>query len=132
MSALEPVFLTLDDVYALHERQLGRFGGGAGLRDAGLLASAIAQPHASFGGAFAHEGLVAMAAAYLFHVVSNHPFLDGNKRVGLLCALVFLHVNGKRVRVVRGSDELYDLTMAVAQGQLDKAAVTARLAQLVQ
>jgi death on curing protein len=130
VSALEPVFLTLDDVYALHERQLGRFGGGAGLRDAGLLASAIAQPHASFGGAFAHEGLVAMAAAYLFHVVSNHPFLDGNKRVGLLCALVFLHVNG--VRVVRGSEALYDLTMAVAQGQLDKAAVTARLAEIVQ
>ncbi len=87
-------FLTVEVVLALHQRQLDRFGGGAGLRDRGLLESAIAQPQASFGGTFAHDGLFAMAAAYLFHIVSNHPFVDGNKRAGLLAAQVFLDVNG--------------------------------------
>jgi death on curing protein len=87
-------FLTAEVVLALHQRQLERFGGGAGLRDRGLLESAVPQPQASFGGMYVHEGLFAMAAAYLFHIVSNHPFVDGNKRAGLLAAQVFLDVNG--------------------------------------
>jgi death on curing protein len=128
MSA-EPTFLSVAQVRALHERQLGRFGGGSGVREPGLLASAVAQAEASFGGVWAHDGLVAMAAAYLFHLVSNHPFVDGNKRVGLLAGLVFLHVNG--VRVVHGSPALYALTMAVAEGRLDKAAVTRELLRIV-
>jgi death-on-curing family protein len=87
-------FLTVEVVIALHQRQLERFGGGAGLRDRGLVESAVAQPQASFGGTYVHEGLFAMAAAYLFHIVSNHPFVDGNKRAGLLAAQVFLDLNG--------------------------------------
>lgn len=86
MSSEEPLFLEVDDVLEIHATQLDVYGGGAGLRDQGLLESAVAQPRASFGGDFAHEGLFAMAAAYLFHIVKNHPFVDGNKRTGLLSA----------------------------------------------
>ena len=122
------VFLTVDIVLALHARQLERFGGGAGLRDRGLLESAVAQPQASFGGTFAHEGLFAMAAAYLFHLVSNHAFIDGNKRVGLLAAQVFLHLNG--IVILGESEAFYALTMGVAEGRLDKSAVTAEFERI--
>ncbi|HEY6724530.1 MAG TPA: type II toxin-antitoxin system death-on-curing family toxin [Polyangiaceae bacterium] len=124
----EVEFLTVEVVIALHRRQLDRFGGGAGLRDRGLLESAVAQPQASFGGTYAHDGLFAMAAAYLFHIVSNHPFVDGNKRAGLLAAQVFLDVNG--VSVEHDSEAFYALTMGVAEGRIDKAAVTAELERI--
>lgn len=127
-NATAPVFLTLDHVLALHQRQLERFGGGAGLRDRGLLESAVAQPQASFGGAFAHDSLFEMASAYLFHVVSNHPFVDGNKRAGLLAALTFLSLNG--VKVLGHSKALHDLTLGVAEGRVAKPAVAAELERL--
>ncbi len=122
------VFLTPEVVLALHARQLERYGGGAGLRDRGLLESAVAQPQASFGGVYAHEGLFAMAAAYLFHIVSNHAFVDGNKRVGLLAAQVFLHLNG--IVLLGESEAFYALTMGVAEGRLDKRAVTVELERI--
>ena len=125
---LNPEFLTVEQVLMLHQRQLDRFGGGAGLRDPGLLESAVAQPQASFGGELAHESLFAMAAAYLFHIVSNHPFVDGNKRVGLLAAVTFLSING--IRILHGSEALYALTIGVAEGRIDKAAVTAELERI--
>lgn len=121
-------FLTVEVVLALHQRQLDRFGGGAGLRDRGLLESAVAQPQASFDGTYAHEGLLAMAAAYLFHIVSNHPFVDGNKRAGLLAAQVFLDVNG--IALEHDSEAFYNLTMAVAEGRLAKTAVAAELTRI--
>ncbi len=121
-------FLTVEVVLALHQRQLDRFGGGAGLRDRGLLESAVAQPEASFGGVYAHDGLFAMAAAYLFHIVSNHPFVDGNKRAGLLAAQVFLAINGVELR--HDSEAFYALTMGVAEGRVDKAAVAAELERI--
>jgi death on curing protein len=125
---MNPDFLTLEDVLDIHPQQLARFGGGEGLREQGLLESAVAQPQASFGGQFMHADVWEMAAAYLFHVVSNHPFVDGNKRVGLLAALVFLELNG--VSLTHGSEELYELTMAVAAGQKTKPEVTAELRRL--
>ena len=94
MTADEPLFLDVDDVLEIHATQLDVYGGMAGVRDRGLLESAVAQPQSSFGGEFAHDGLFAMAATYLFHIVKNHPFLDGNKRTGTLAAVVFLDVNG--------------------------------------
>jgi death on curing protein len=124
----EVEFLTLEVVLALHQRQLDRFGGGAGLRDRGLLESAVAQPQTSFGGTYAHEGLIAMAAAYLFHIVSNHPFVDGNKRAGLLAAQVFLDLNG--IALNHDSEAFYDLTIRVAEGRVDKAAVVAELERI--
>jgi death-on-curing protein len=75
-------FLGVEEVIGIHARQLSEFGGGEGIRDQGLLASAIAQPEASFAGEYLHQDLYEMAAAYLFHLVQNHPFVDGNKRVG--------------------------------------------------
>jgi death-on-curing protein len=66
-----------------------------------------------------------MAAAYLFHLVSNHPFVDGNKRIGLIAALVFLDLNG--VSIAHPTEALYELTMGVAEGRIDKAAVAAEL-----
>jgi death-on-curing protein len=78
----EPEFLDVEDVIGIHETQLQVYGGSAGLRDRGLLESAVAQPRSSFGGPFVHDGLFAMAAAYLFHIVRNHPFLDGTSELG--------------------------------------------------
>ncbi len=124
----EVEFLTVEVVLALHQRQLDRFGGGAGLRDRGLLESAVAQPQASFGGTYAHDGLLPMAAAYLFHIVSSHPFIDGNKRAGLLAAQVFLDVNG--VTLERDSEAFYALTTGVAEGRIDKSAVAAELERI--
>jgi len=120
---VNPEFLTLDDVLTIHERQLARFGGIAGVRDRSLLGSALAQPRAQFGGEFLHEDPFLMAAAYLFHLVKNHPFLDGNKRTGLITALTFLGLNGFDVRLP--SERLYEATMAVAEGRLDKAGLAA-------
>src|ERR1043165_299111 len=87
-------FLELEQLAEIHQSQLERRGGSAGLRDEGLLRSALSQPEASFGGRWLHADLYEMASAYLFSLVSNHPFVDGNKRVGAVAAGVFLRVNG--------------------------------------
>ncbi len=129
-SRTDPEFVTVDDVVELHAVQLTRYGGAAGLRDRALLDSAVAQPMASFGGAWLHPDLWMMAAAYLFHLVQNHPFVDGNKRTGLLTALVFLALNG--VVIAQATPALYDLTVAVAEGRLDKPAIAAALQQLAE
>ncbi|HEY0839346.1 MAG TPA: type II toxin-antitoxin system death-on-curing family toxin [Vulgatibacter sp.] len=128
MTPDEPLFLDADDVVDLHARQLEVFGGSAGLRDRGLLESAVAQPQVSFGGEFVHSGLYEMAAAYLFHIVRNHPFVDGNKRAGTLAALVFLDVNG--LPIDRPSSDLYDLTIGVAEGRIDKDSVASALERI--
>lgn len=82
--SVEPIFLDVDEVLEIHASQLEVHGGSAGVRDRGLLESAVAQPRSSFGGDLAHESLFEMAAACLFRLVRNHPFIDGNKRTGLL------------------------------------------------
>ncbi len=89
-----PDFLTLDDVLAMHDDQLERFGGSAGIRDMGALESAIAMTTATFDGEFLHQDLFNMAAAYAFHIAENQPFVDGNKRTALNAALVILDING--------------------------------------
>lgn len=122
-------FLTLEDVVQIHELQIARFGGSAGLRDLSLLESAIMQPQSSFGGAYLHQSIFEMAAAYLFHLTQNHPFIDGNKRVGLAAMLVFLELNG--ISIEHSTDELYDLTMKVASSELDKKMVTEKIKELV-
>ena len=83
-------FLSVDDVLAIHENTIRHEGGSPGLREAGLLESAVLMPQESFGGEYLHSGLAEMAAAYLFHLSRNHPFLDGNQRVSALAALIFL------------------------------------------
>jgi death-on-curing protein len=126
----DPVFLDVEDVLAIHEEQLPRYGGAPGIRDAALLDSAIAMPRATAGGAFVHEGLFAMAAAYAFHIAQNQPFLDGNKRTGLLAALVFLDLNG--VALADPEGRLYDAMIAIAERRLDKAGLAAVLRELAE
>ncbi len=118
---LRPVFLTLDEVLALHADQLERYGGDPGVRDVGLLESALATPRATFGGAFLHGSLPEMAAAYLFHLVGNHPFVDGNKRVGLAAAIAFLGLNALWLEAQ--PDDLAELVLRVARGEATKAEV---------
>ena len=128
MNPEELVFLDVDDVIEIHAAQIEIFGGSAGMRDRGLLEAAVAQPKTSFGGEFLHGGLFAMAGAYLFHIVENHPFIDGNKRAGMLAALVFLDVNG--ISIDRPSEALYELTMGVAEGRVEKPAVAIELERI--
>jgi death-on-curing protein len=90
----DTLFLTLAEVVAIHSDQIHRYGGQAGVRDLGLLQSALAQPEASFAGQWLHGDHYQMAAAYAYHLCQNHPFIDGNKRTALAAALVFLELNG--------------------------------------
>lgn len=119
---MPPVFLTLDEVLALHADQIERYGGSLGVRDLGLLESALATPAATFGGAFVHRTVHEMAAAHLFHVVKNHPFVNGNKRAGLMVMLAFLGLNG--LRLDADPDQLTDLVLGVADGRVSKAEAT--------
>ena len=113
-----PAFLNLADVLRIHVDQIQRYGGRNGVRDFGLLGSALAMPRASFGGERLHRDIYEMAAAYAFHLCRNHPFIDGNKRTGLACALVFLELNGIFVEDPKGT--LYQAMMDTATGSIDK------------
>lgn len=123
-----PEFLTLEDVLELHARSLLLFGGGQGIRDEGLLASAIAAPRASFAGQWAHDGLFAQAAAYAFHIAQNQPFIDGNKRAGLGSALLFLSLNG--IEIDDPEEQLYDAMIALAERRMDKIGLAVLLERL--
>jgi death-on-curing protein len=115
---VSPVFLSLAEVLDIHRDQIGRYGGHAGLRDLGLLQSALAMPAAGFGGRYLHSDLIEMAAAYLFHIVQNHPFIDGNKRTGTVAAIVFLSLNGIEFE----ADEIHleKLVIDVSKGKAGK------------
>ena len=117
---MDPLFLTLEEVVAIHHEQAKRFGGSLGVRDWGLLQSAIAMPAATFGGQFLHSDLCEMSAAYLFHIVQNHPFIDGNKRVGAVAAGLFLALND--MRLTADADEFANIVLAVARGEQSKSA----------
>lgn len=112
-------WLTRLVVEALHARLIDLFGGSHGLRDPGLLESALAQPQASFGGVPLHNDVWEMAAAYGFHLCCNHPFVDGNKRIAAVAMITFLRANGQHVRY----DEvaLYRIVVELASGQVSKA-----------
>lgn len=117
----DPSFLTLDEVLALHADQVERYGGAPGVRDLGLLESALAAPRATFGGGLLHPTLPEMAAAYLFHLVRNHPFVDGNERAGLASAIAFLGLNDLWLEA--DPDALVVLVVGVADGRVGKAEV---------
>jgi death-on-curing protein len=115
------LFLTLDEVLQIHSYQIKEHGGAGEIRDIGLLKSAIAQPRQAIGGSYLHEGVAAMAAAYLFHIVQNHAFEDGNKRTGTHTAIVFLEMNGYPLDL---PEETEQLVIAVAAGKKNKNDVT--------
>jgi death-on-curing protein len=118
----EPAFLTLDEVLGIHADQIRVYGGASGIRDLSLLRSAIAMSETSFDGEYLHSSVFEMAAAYLFHLARNHPFVDGNKRTALMCALVFLGLNGQRLRA--DPNDLYSLVDGAAAGEVDKAEIS--------
>jgi death-on-curing protein len=115
-------FLSVDDVLAIHDDTIGHEGGLAGVGDPGLLESAVTMPRKSIAGEYLHEGLAAMAAAYLYHIAQNRPFHDGNKRTGAMSALIFLHVNG--VKALPDPEEMEAVTFDVAAGETSKAELT--------
>ena len=86
--------LTIDVVRPTHDQAVSKFGGLKGVRDENLLASAVLTPQSSFGGKSPYTDLIDVAAAYLFYICRNHPFLDGNKRTAMMSAIVFLRLNG--------------------------------------
>ncbi len=114
----EPIFLTLGEVLEIHQDQMRRYGGGSGMRDLDLLKSALAMPQAGMGKEYFHADMVEMAAAYIFHIVRNHPFTDGNKRTGTVAALVFLELNG--IEVDAEEEKFEQLVRRVAESNADK------------
>ncbi|HEX8521645.1 MAG TPA: type II toxin-antitoxin system death-on-curing family toxin [Tepidisphaeraceae bacterium] len=119
---MSPLFLTLAEVIDLHRMGVEQFGGAAEARDMGLLQSALAMPSLQFSGEYLHGDLAAMAAAYLFHILKNHPFVDGNKRAGAMTARVFLLMND--VTFDPPEDEYGDLVLGVAAGEISKEQAT--------
>ena len=115
------VFLSLDEVIEIHREMIERYGGSVGVRDMGLLESAVAMAEAGFGDQYLHSDLFEMAAAYLFHIARNHPFIDGNKRTGAIAAFVFLKLN--RVTLNASDREFERIVRTVAEGKTGKAAV---------
>jgi death on curing protein len=117
----EPDFLGLDEVIEIHHDQIKRYGGHPGIRDIELLKSALAMPAAHFGGNYLHTDIYEMAAAYLFHIVRDHPFIDGNKRTGAVAAVVFLMLNG--IETGADEDSFRRMVFLAAEGKVDKAAI---------
>lgn len=120
---MNPEFLTLGEVMEIHRDQIKRYGGMLGVRDVELLESALAAPQSGLGDQYLHGDLFEMASSYLFHLVQNHPFLDGNKRVGTAAALTFLMLNGVETKIP--NQALAAMVLAVAQGKTEKSALAA-------
>jgi death-on-curing protein len=116
---VEVAFLTLEEVVAIHRDQFERYGGSLGVRDRALLQAAVAMPAVTFGGQYLHSDLHEMAAAYLFHIVLNHPFVDGNKRVGAVAADVFLALNN--TQLIANQDDYAELVLSISRGEASKS-----------
>jgi death on curing protein len=113
-------FLTLIEVLELHRRVIEQSGGAFGIRDMGLLESAIAQPQMTFGGEELYPGLLEKSAALGFSMIMNHPFVDGNKRIGHAAAETFLILNGMEINA--SVDEQERIVLAIASGELGREA----------
>ena len=122
-------FLPVALVKEVHAVAIAQFGGSAGLRDEALLESAVAAPQATFAGQSVYENTEEIAAAYLFYLCRNHPFVDGNKRVALGSCLLFLRLNG--LEPAPDGPEWESLTLDVAASKLDRDQTTARLKKLL-
>ncbi len=120
-----PRFLTRDEVLTIQETAIDQHGGAHGVRDGGLLDSALAMPRQQFGGEFAHEIPFQMGAAYGFHICKNHPFVDGNKRAAFGSTVVFLRMNGWVL--IAAEIEAADVILSVAEGAMSKEDLAAWL-----
>lgn len=115
------VYLSVRQVLELHAEQIERYGGSKEVRDAGALDAALNRPAMTFGGEDLYPDLPAKAAAMMHSLVLNHPFLDGNKRVGAHATIVFLISNG--VEFLGTPDELVEITLATAEGKVTPEAL---------
>lgn len=111
-------FLEKSVLLTFHEDHLRSYGGLTGIRDHGLLDSALAQPVATFDGEYIHKDIFQMAAAYGYHICRNHPFVDGNKRTALVAMYLFLYVNGHQL--IADKKSMYAIVMEVADGSIEK------------
>jgi death-on-curing protein len=118
----------LDGLLELHANGLARWGGAEGVRDPGALESAIAQPQATWEGEYLHDDLFQMAAAYAYHIAEAQAFVDGNKRAGLLAAVVFLDMNG--FRIPEPEDALYLAMLDISQRKMSKTGLAMLLREL--
>lgn len=116
----EPEWVPRATVLALQERLLAEFGGASGIRDDGLLESALARPLNRF--AYEKPSLFDLAASYAFGLIRNHPFLDGNKRIGFVTAILFLDLNGYRFEASEVDATIQ--TLALAAGELSESGYT--------
>jgi death on curing protein len=121
--------LTIEIVREIHDEAIKIFGGLHGIRDEALLASAVFAPQSSFGGKSPYVDLIDVAAAYLFYLGRNHPFLDGNKRTAMAAAVVFLRLNG--FDPAADGDDWERLVLDVASGKIDREQTIRRLRKLV-
>ena len=121
--------LTVEIVREIHAEAIAQFGGSDGVRDSALLESAVAAPQASFGGKSPYADLAEVAAAYLYYLCRNHPFIDGNKRAALGACIVFLRLN--RIEPRSDGPECEELALAVAASAIDRDETTMRLRKLL-
>ncbi len=114
----KPIWIDERDALALHSRLLALHGGAGGLRDSGLLKSALARPQQQY--AYSETAdVIDMATAYTAGIVRNHPFLDGNKRTGFVAGILFLELNG--YRFVASEEDAAQAVLKLADGSLDEA-----------
>jgi death on curing protein len=118
---LDPKFIDLETAIAIHDDLIETFEGSFGIRDIGLLESALSQPKATFFGKFLHPTIAEQAAAYLYHIAKNHAFIDGNKRTSVGVMEAFLRVNGYNLDL--SDDELYELALKASTDKLKKTDV---------
>ncbi len=116
------VFIPKHIIIYFHEQLINLYGGTAGIRDEGLLDSALNQPKAMFAGSYLHNTLMKKAAAYGFHLCSNHPFIDGNKRIALVAMDTFLQKNG--YEICASEKEAYEVILRLASGEFSKEELT--------
>lgn len=116
------IYLSLEQIIELHDALVKRFGGLLGIRERGLLESAVAAPMMAVFGEELHKTIYDKAAAYLFYIAKNHAFLDGNKRTASAAALAFLRANGKSIKY--DVDEFLEFVVSVAEGQADLDAIS--------
>ena len=120
-----PKFLTISQVLDIHQDEINSFGGTNGVRDEGLLDSALAQPQATFGGELLHPTIGEQAAAYLYHLAMNHPFIDGNKRTAFAVMDTFITLNGYSLNL--SVEEAYNLVIQVVKREISKEELSAFL-----
>ena len=114
----EPVWIGVLEALVLHDMQLVTFGGAAGVRDVGLLESALARPRNLLAYGKKKPSLARLAAAYAFGIIKNHPFADGNKRTALVIAFAFLDVNG--IEINASEEDAYRMFMDLASGRVSE------------